>query len=413
MLSENKSCLIVCFIALIVATTSIEAPAAESGAAYFKGKTVTYIVSTNPGGNYDAYGRLIAATMEKYLPGSHFVVKNVPGAGHIIGANQIYNAKPDGLTIGTFNTGLVYAQILKRKGIRFDLAKMSFLGKAAADPRVLIISSKAPYQSFADLQKADKPIKMAAAGVGSAAYNETKMLESAFGLKLDVITGYRGNAGEMAMLRGEVDGQLGSYSSLLDFVNNGYARLALQIGGKPPAGVPRATDVASTDEARAIVNLINSQAELARLTAGPPGIPADRLQALRAAYKSALEDPKLLADAKKRHMPIEPAYGDDVRQQVEAALHQNPKTEALIAKVMDTSDTTQTVKSQIYKLEDRNKIVHLKDDSGNPVTTEISGSRTKLTINGEPAKRKALKVGMTCEVVYLGPGTEAKTVSCQ
>jgi tripartite-type tricarboxylate transporter receptor subunit TctC len=413
MIDKSKSYRIVCFIGLIFAATSAAAPAAESGAAFFKGKTVTYIVSTSPGGNYDAYGRLIAATMEKYLPGSHFVVKNVPGAGHIIGANQIYNAKPDGLTIGTFNTGLVYAQILKRKGIRFDLAKMSFLGKAASDPRVLILSSKAPYQSFSDLQKAGNPIKMAAAGVGSAAYNETKLLESVFGLKLEIITGYRGNAGEMAMLRGEVDGQLGSYSSLLDFVNNGYARIALQVGGKPSPGVPRAIDVASTDEARAIVNLINSQAELARLTAGPPGIPADRLQALRAAYQAALEDPKLLADAKKRHMPIDPAYGEEVQNQVEAALHQNPMTEAIIAKVMDTDDATQTVKSQIYKLEDRNKIVHLKDKDGKAVTTEISGSRTKLTVNGEPAKRKSLKVGMTCEVVYLGPGTEAKTMSCQ
>lgn len=413
MINRSNSYRIAWSAGLIFAAISATAPAAESGAAFFKGKTVTYIVSTNPGGNYDAYGRLIAATMEKYLPGSHFVVKNVPGAGHIIGANQIYNAKPNGLTIGTFNTGLVYAQILKRKGIRFDLAKMSFLGKAASDPRVLILSSKSPHQSFSDLQKAGNPIKMAAAGVGSAAYNETKMLENAFGLKLEVITGYRGNAGEMAILRGEIDAQLGSYSSLLDFVNNGYARIVLQVGGKPPAGVPRAIDIASTDEARAIVNLINSQAELARLTAGPPGIPADRLQALRTAYKAALEDSKLLADTKKRNMPIAPAYGEDVRQQVAAALHQNPKTEAIIAKVMQTNAATQTVKSEILKLEDRNKVVHLKDKNGKPVTTVISGSRTKLTINGESAKRKKLKVGMTCEVVYLGPGTEAKTVSCQ
>ena len=80
---------------------------AQEGADFFKGKTMTYIVATSPGGGYDTYARLIAKYMEKYLPVSNIIVKNVPGAGHIIGANQLYAAKPDGLTIGTFNTGRI------------------------------------------------------------------------------------------------------------------------------------------------------------------------------------------------------------------------------------------------------------------------------------------------------------------
>ncbi len=81
----------------------------------FRGKTITYIVATGPGGGYDTYGRLISRYMQKYLPGSRVVVRNVPGAGHIVGANTIYAAKPDGLTIGMFNTGLIYNQLLKRR----------------------------------------------------------------------------------------------------------------------------------------------------------------------------------------------------------------------------------------------------------------------------------------------------------
>lgn len=382
---------------------------------FFQGKTVTYIVATNPGGGYDAYGRLIANYMEKHLPGSRFVVKNIPGAGHIIGANQIYHANPDGLTIGTFNTGLIYAQILKRKGTQFDLSKMSYLGKAAADPRILVVSKSSPYQSFDAVQNANETVKMAAAGVGSAAYNETKLLSDVFNLNVELITGYRGNAGEMAMMRGEVHGQLGSLSSAQPFVDSGEGKAILQIGGAAPEGIPQAINVAQSEAAKAIVNLISSQAELARLTAGPPGIPADRLSALRAAYKAALEDPQLLADAKKLGRPIVPLFGETVREKVAAALHQSPKTEVLIAKVMlmDDSSLMETVKSEIFKLEDRNKIVHLKDANGRPVTAVISGSRTKLTINGETAKRKALTVGMNCEVVYLGPGTEAKRANCQ
>src|SRR6186997_968777 len=108
---------------------------AQTGAEFFNGKTVTYIVSTGPGGGYDTYGRLVAEYMQKYLPGSTFIVKNVPGAGHLIGANTIYASKPDGLTIGTFVTGLIYNQLIKADGVRFDLMKMSWIGKAASEPR--------------------------------------------------------------------------------------------------------------------------------------------------------------------------------------------------------------------------------------------------------------------------------------
>src|SRR5262244_2558755 len=86
----------------------LSAPAWAASADMFKGKTITYIVATSPGGGYDTYGRMIALYMQKYLPGSRIIVKNVPGAGNIIGANEIYAARPDGLTIGMFNTGLIY-----------------------------------------------------------------------------------------------------------------------------------------------------------------------------------------------------------------------------------------------------------------------------------------------------------------
>jgi tripartite-type tricarboxylate transporter receptor subunit TctC len=92
---------------------SIAMPAlAQGGADYFKGKTVTYIIATAPGGGYDLYGRLVAEYMQRYLPGSTFVVRNLPGAGHLVGTNTIFASRPDGLTIGTFNTGLIYNQLV-------------------------------------------------------------------------------------------------------------------------------------------------------------------------------------------------------------------------------------------------------------------------------------------------------------
>jgi tripartite-type tricarboxylate transporter receptor subunit TctC len=111
---------------------------AQSGKAYFNGKTIEYLVATAAGGGHDYYGRLMARHMKPQLPGSNIIVRNVPGAGHLIGTNLIYVAKPNGLTIGTFSTGMVNTQIIGlHKGIRFDLTKMSWVGKQSTDSPAL------------------------------------------------------------------------------------------------------------------------------------------------------------------------------------------------------------------------------------------------------------------------------------
>ena len=179
------------------------------GADFFNGKTVNYIVATDPGGGYDTNGRLVAEFMQKHLPGSTFVVQNMPGAGHLIGTNYIYASEPDGLTIGTFNTGLIYGQLAGDPGIKFDLAKMSWIGKVSSDPRVIVVSKESGIDSFEQLKNLKEPIKFAAAGVGSASTIETTMLVKSLGLPIQIITGYNGNDDQLAMRRGEVQGIVG------------------------------------------------------------------------------------------------------------------------------------------------------------------------------------------------------------
>ena len=297
---------------------------------FYDGETITYIVTTDPGGGYDTYGRLVAKYLEKHLPGSKVVVQNVPGAGHIVGTNTLHAAEPDGLTIGSFNTGLINSQLLGREGIQFDLAEMSWIGKAATDTRSLVVSKQCEYQSIEEMRQADEPIKMAAAGVGSAAYVDTILVAEALDLDFDVIPGFEGNEGEMSMMRGEVCAQIGSTSSLRPFVENGNGKFILQVGGTSEGGVPLASDLADTERGKSIIALIDALSEIARVTAGPPGIPEDRLQVLRDAYMAALTDPELLAEAEKLDIPIEPASGEEVEERVKAALNQPPETVALL-----------------------------------------------------------------------------------
>jgi len=164
----------------VAACLSGAAGALAQDADFYRGKTIQVICGFAPGGGYDLYGRLVAEFMQKYLPGSTFVVKNVPGAGHLVGTNTIYASKPDGLTIGTFNTGLIYNQLIGLDGVKFDLNKMSWIGKASSDPRMFTVHPDVPIKSFKELQDwKGEPLTFSTAGVGSAAYVETAMLAKA------------------------------------------------------------------------------------------------------------------------------------------------------------------------------------------------------------------------------------------
>jgi tripartite-type tricarboxylate transporter receptor subunit TctC len=318
--------------ALIVGATGLSAQA-QGGADYFKGKTVSYIVATSAGGGYDLYGRLIAEYMQRYLPGSTFIVRNLPGAGHLVGTNTIFASRPDGLTIGTFNTGLIYNQLVGLPGMKFDLTKMSWIGKATTDPRVLAISALSPIKSYADFVASKDPINMAVSGVGSANYVETTMLSSALKWPSKILTGYNGNDDQLAMRRGEITGTLGSRSSFDQFIGNGYGRFIVQIGGKDK-DVPQLRDLVKDQAALSLIALVQSQGDLARLTAGPPGIPQPVLTTLREAYRKALEDKELQEKAAKLERPVEPGYGDDVLKAIAAALKQPPETIALLAETL-------------------------------------------------------------------------------
>lgn len=369
-------------------------PASAQGA--LEGQTVTYIIATNPGGGYDAYGRLVGKYLEGKLGARRVIFKNLPGAGHIIGANTLYASEPDGLTIGTFNTGLIYAQILGRDGVQFDLTEFEWIGKASADPRVMVLADTSGLKTYEDLKGAAEPVRFASTGIGSASFTETKMLADALELNVELIPGYQGNAAEMAMLRSEIAGQVGSLSSLAPFIDGGNATIAFGIGGDV---TPKALDLAETDKAKSIVSLIDALSSLGRLTAAPPGTPDEIVEELRDAYMAVMEDPDFLAEAEKLGLPIEAARGDEVANLVNAALQQSPETVAIISAALEVEVPTVTFESDILSLEDRNKIVTFSAD-GEETTGEISGSRTLVTLNGADAERGDLAVGMACKLTY-------------
>jgi tripartite-type tricarboxylate transporter receptor subunit TctC len=321
--------------ALAALLAAVSPSPGQTGADFYKGKTLAYIVATPPGGGYDFWGRLVAEYMQKYLPGSTVIVKNMPGAGHLVGANATYAAKPDGLTIGTFNTGLIYAQVIKHDGAKFDLSKMSWIGKAATEPRVVAIASHSAIRTLDDLRSQKEPVNFATSGGGTSSdFVETHMLANVLKLPIKILTGYSGNERRLAMRRGEIVGAMGSRSSFGSFVQDGHGRFIAQIGGNDK-DVPQLRDLVTDPAGKALIAMLQTQGDISRLTAGPPGIPQDRLDALRGAYRKAMEDKEMQAKAEKLERSVEPAYGDDLLAMINAALNQPPEIVSLLKQTLD------------------------------------------------------------------------------
>ncbi len=276
---------------------------------FFKGKNVDFVVPYATGGGYDTWVRLLAPIMKKYT-GANWIVKNVPGAGSLVGTNQIYTADPNGLTVGIINgVGVTQAQLTDTSGVQYDLAKFSYLGRITTDQRLLTVSSKSKYKTIEDLRKATDKIKFGAPGPGSSNFVESVLIATALGIKIDMITGYDvSDEVDLAVVRGELDVAAGSYSSKLPMMKSGDLVAVLQYGKEKIADLPNVPMLTAlpnvNDEGKGLIAITLALGEIGRPVVGPPGIPASRLKFLEMALKKSLEDRELLDLIAKQKMEV-------------------------------------------------------------------------------------------------------------
>ena len=280
-------------------------------APFYDGKVIKIIVTTKPGGGYDFYGRMMARFMQKYMPGSTIIVKNVPGGGHLIGTNTIYKAKPDGLTFGTFNRAVGLMQVIGYKGVRFDFPKMSWLGSASSELYTFTVSSK-KYKDLEDVMQAGDT-RIATSGLGGMNHVTAVMYYYMMGKEnYSIGTGYEGGETNLAIMRGEMDGAFGSFNSRKQMVDDDYGRIVMYIGpknllesvAKGYEGPPFIQDVVKDPQFKSTVKFLVGMQDIGRPFAGPPGIPKDRLEILRTAFEKALADPELQKFADRSERPV-------------------------------------------------------------------------------------------------------------
>jgi tripartite-type tricarboxylate transporter receptor subunit TctC len=311
----------------LIAGFALLAGAPQAGLAQYEGKTVTIVVGFKTGGGYDRTARILARHLPKYLPGKpSVIVQNMPGANSIIAANHVYSvAKPDGLTIGTFNRNLVLAQLTNVSGVKFDMTKFAWIGSAASESTVLAIRSDLPYKSFEELRKGGKTVVIGATGPGANTYDFPLLLKELLGADLKIVSGYSSSSDIMlALERKEVDARAGSYSSLQSFVERGVVRPIIRARAVEPGieKLPVDESLAPNARAKAIMALRSAPEVVGRPFVMTPGTPEPLLKLMREAFAKAIKDPELAAESKKAKMDLEFMPGDEALKIVREVLSQ-------------------------------------------------------------------------------------------
>lgn len=316
--------------ALLVGLLWTTTAAAQSS--FFEGKTVRIIVGFSPGGTYDLWARLMAHHLSKHVPGNpNFSVQNMTGGGSMIAANYVYNvAKPDGLTFGLVTPALYIEQLLGRKEVQHDWLKFSYLGSPERTARIFYIRADTGYRTIEDLRKAAEPPKCGATGAGTASYYWPKLLADAFGFKLNIVPGYPGAAdvnlaiekGEMQCWGGTVQAFFGSEPGRT-WAKTGFVRVLAQGGYKRDPRLPDVPTVFelmakhnASETTRSLTKALLAPDDLGRPLFGPPGVPADRIKLLRDAFAKIMNDPDLLAEARKKSMDPNPISGEELESMV-------------------------------------------------------------------------------------------------
>ena len=298
---------------------------AQSGAAFFKGKTVTIVTSTGAGGGYDLVARLIARHMPRHLPGvASVIVQNMPGGGNLRAANFMYEVAPkDGTTIGVIENAVPLKQVLDNTNVRFDAAKFNWIGSTGGHNEVIMALGSAGIGSVEDLKT--REVVLGGTGASSSIVMYPAAMNSVLGTKFKIVTGYVSSTEVfLAMDRGEVVARSGTLPSVYnwhpDWIAQGKLKILTQIGLKRDAqfpDVPLLAELGTTPEQRDILTLVSSPATLGQPYFTPPGVPADRLAALRAAFEATMRDPEFLADAVKIQADVDLMTGEEVARIVE------------------------------------------------------------------------------------------------
>lgn len=306
---------------------------ADAVSEFFKGKNVSIVVSTSTGGGYDTMARAIGRHIGKHIPGSPSVlVRNMPGAGGITAMNYLYNsAEKDGTVLGLVQNGTPLEPLFGTKEARYDAPKFNWLGTPSVEISMVLLWHTVPVNTVEDLKT--KETNMGASGANSTPAFYTRLLNATLGTKMKLINGYPGqNDAFLAMERGELDGYPSVFYSALtstrpNWLRDKVAKPIVQYGPerlKELPDVPFAPDLLTNADDKLLMQAAFAPQALGRPLVLPPGVPVERVAALRKALADTFADPEFRADAEKIGLIVNAPRTGEQLQDVIARAYQAP-----------------------------------------------------------------------------------------
>lgn len=335
--TRRRMLFIVTAISAVLGLFDSCAAQAEPVEQFYSGRQVKFFIGSPGGGGYDFYSRIVGKFLGRHIPGHpSFVMQNMPGAGGVVVANYLYNIAPrDGSEIAMLARGAATEPLLDPKdhGPKYVATKFNWIGTPQQEVGLLIVRTSAPIHSLADL-KTHELVLGGTSPIAPTSYYP-KLMNKLLGTKFKVVEGYKGSQEALlALERGEVDGHSSGSSSgalrerIAPWIREGKVKIIAQIGlQKDPdyPDVPLITELATNDEERQLLELVFTQQLMAWPIAAPPGVPPERVKALRDGFDVTMTDPDFLAEAARQKLIINPVTGKQIEEMLERVYATAPK----------------------------------------------------------------------------------------
>jgi tripartite-type tricarboxylate transporter receptor subunit TctC len=332
-----RSCAFACLVLVAMTTTA----AAQGVADFYRGRAVSIVMGTGPGGSYDLYGRTIAEHLGRHIPGNPtIIVENMPGAGGVTAANYIYGpGLQDGSKILLSHALPLVEKLEPNLGVRFESAKFRWLGTYDSIAQLLTFWHTVPARSVADL--ANRDLVVGSFNKTHLTYQWAMLTKAALGANYKVITGYpSGNELNLAMERGEIGGWVAAWANLAgtkpDWLRDKKINMLIAFTLERMADLPDVPTLLELTPAHSkdVVQFITAGTPFARGLAIGPGVPAERVAALRKAFDDLMKDQAFLDDAKKRKLDIDPRNAAQAHAMVETIASASPELIARVKKAI-------------------------------------------------------------------------------
>jgi tripartite-type tricarboxylate transporter receptor subunit TctC len=302
--------------------------ATSGGASCYEGKNATFVVPYAPGGGYDTIARGLGPSLEEEL-GATIVIENQPGAGGLTAANTLFSDKPDGLTFAILpSVGILGASLAELGGAGFDATKFSFVARVAPDERLLTVGPDSGIETLEDLV-AKGDVRFSSTGPGGADHVDATVVSAIFGLTGGVVSGFAGS-GEtyLAVTAGDVDAVISSVAGQLSGVDSGDLVPVMAVAEERVQDlpdVPALLELELDDEQRELAEAHARLQQAGRAVVAPPGVSDACVTELEAAFKAAVEDPKVKALLEKSDEHLGFLSGNELEETYRSVLEDSPE----------------------------------------------------------------------------------------